>query len=217
VAAADRRAIELHLAACVACSDLVARAQAACPAVDDLTWERTARRLDRRRRPWACAERRATGWSPRLAVAAILALAAGLAWRLAGKPAELVSAVRGTAGIQALAPAAEVESAEAITVFEWVPTLPAATLYRLEIEAGGETLWRETTRESHLLPRPELPAILAAWGEVRWRVVGLGPSGAIALESPWAPLRLRARASSPATPEGNGETGRAGEAGEGGR
>jgi hypothetical protein len=218
LAAADRRAMELHLAACVACSDLVARAQAPARAVDDLSWEPTARRLDRRRRPWARDERPTPGWRPRLAVAAILALAAaGLVWRLVGAPAEPVSAVRGAAALQVLAPAEEVESPAAVTVFEWLPAL-AATLYRLEIEADGEALWQETTRESRLAAPPEVLAMLAAGDELRWRVVGLSPSGAIALESPWTPLRLRAGSSAAAaTLEDSAETGRGRESGEDGR
>jgi hypothetical protein len=122
-------------------------------------------------------------------VAAVLALAAvGRAGRvLWWKPPAAVSEVRG-AGIHVIAPSGDLEGPAALEAFEWAPTLPSSVLYRVEVEAGGEALWQATTRETRLEAPAELRERIAGRDGVRWRVLGLGPSGAVVLESPWTPL-----------------------------
>ena len=60
--------------------------------------------------------------------------------------------------------------------------------YRVEVQRDGQTIWRGTTEETRLDPPAELLALLAEGGEVRWRVVGIAPSGAVVAESPWTAL-----------------------------
>jgi hypothetical protein len=202
---ADRREVEIHLAACSACAELAQRARGPVKEVGDLTWDRTARRLDQRAVPWAPRARRAGGRGLRLAVAAVVALAAvGIAWRVLWRaPTPPVSEVRG-AGIQVVAPSGDLDGPAALAAFEWAPTLPSSVLYRVEVEAGGETVWQATTRETRLDAPAELRERIAGRDGVRWRVLGLSPSGAAVLESPWTALVVGGPAPESTGGEGGG-------------
>lgn len=190
---AEREPLERHLALCPACRELAALAGADAGEVDELTWRRAARGLDRRAGPWktggigAALARR---WPVAAAVAAALLVAVLVAgpFRLGltpePEPAH-ISTIRGHA-IQAVAPAGPVEG---IVRFDWsAPPLEAR--YDIEIRDGGDVIWLGSVLESsHRLP-PEVRERLEPGRAYRWRVRAIGDDGVVLGESAWVEFEI---------------------------
>lgn len=191
---AQRRQIEDHLALCPGCTDLLERIESE-PApeslpeeIDDPTWRRTARRLDRRRLPWVSGRPSSL---PLLALAASLLLALGAAgWWLAldrtdrAPRAGPVSTVRG-AEIQLLRPLRSPSPDTEGPIFEWSTVLPLELTYRLEVEHEGAPLLITTTASERYRPTPDELGRLARVSTFRWRVVGLDGEGDPVTASAW--------------------------------
>jgi hypothetical protein len=205
LAAAERAAVDAHLGLCTRCTAEIELLAAAPAEVDDVTWRRVERRLDRRAAPWrrsgeAAAGARRAAWLG--LAAAVLAVAAGVAvWRLPepGGGPRVISTTRGD-GLQAIAPAGEVRAVER---FEWAAP-PIEATYRVEVRRGDErVLSVEGTPSAEGTPfSAELPlgmrGVLAPGAEYRWRVQAVvreaPPGGAVGervvLESPWVEFRI---------------------------
>jgi hypothetical protein len=207
--AAEREQAMSHVAVCADCAELLERTGAPPEEIDDVTWQRVARRLDERDKPWrdvaadlggrsVTEPRRAparAGWLA-AAAAVVAVLGAGAGWLLTRPSSRPASETRGAA-LHAVAPTGRVRALDA---FEWSSTVPVGLRFRVEVERGGQRIWQGEVDPpaTRLVAPPELVARLASGGAARWRVVGLSPSGTVVAESAWIELELVA--SDPASP-----------------
>jgi hypothetical protein len=181
-------AIGQHLTLCSHCADTIERAKQPDPQVDDLSWQRTARRLDARRAIWkAAAPRQRPGWLAvgAAAVAAVAVILVNLPNEGALPPPN-ISETR-DADIILLEPRGPVRSVEA---FHW-QGIPAPVLYRIEVNAvdaptgSSEPLWTRVTTETRLRVDATLLAALADRQALQWRVVVLDDEGHVLGRSEW--------------------------------
>jgi hypothetical protein len=194
--AEEREHLVVHVGVCSDCSELLERARALPGAVDDLTWQRAARGLDQRDRPWLGAAAASSAGPERgsarrawlVAAAVVAAIGAGAGFWLTRPPSPPVSEVRGAA-LHAITPAGRIDALEA---FEWSSVVPGALPFRVEVEVDGRNVWRGDAAPgaTELPAPPELTSRLAAGGSARWRVVGLSSSGTVVAESGWTPFEL---------------------------
>jgi len=199
LAAAERAAVDAHLGLCARCTAEIELLAAAPAEVDDVTWRRVERGLDRRAAPWRRRRRPAAG-TRRAAwlgvAAAVLAVAAGVAvWRLPepGGGRRAISTTRGH-GLEAIAPAGEVRAVER---FEWAAP-PIEATYRVEVRRGDERVLSAEGPESSAKIPAGARGVLRPGVEYRWRVQALvreaPPGGAagerVVLDSPWVEFRI---------------------------
>jgi anti-sigma factor RsiW len=196
LAAGERAALDAHVGLCARCAADLELLAAAPAEVDDVTWRRAERGLDRRAAPWrprahSAAGTRRTAWLG--VAAAVLAVAAGVAvWRLpVSDRGRTISTTRGH-GLVAVAPAGEVRAVER---FEWAAP-PIEAKYRVEVRRGDE---RVLSAEGGPAPVAEIPLgfrdVLRPGVEYRWRVQAVvrdPPHGGerVVLESPWVEFRI---------------------------
>lgn len=187
--AADAGAIDRHVALCAACQELLAIASEEGESVDEVTWRRAERGLDRRAAPWTVGGargERARPWLGAVAALLVTGLAVGLWLGRAGPPpGPAPAATRGSA----LRPLAPVGAVAAFDAFRWQAP-PVALRFEVEVERAGEVVWRGQTDASPLPAPPELRELLANGAPHRWRVRALAEDGRAVLVSEWAALEL---------------------------
>lgn len=189
---APAEAIERHVTLCSLCAGVVESAKQPDAQVDDLTWQRTARRLDARRAIWSPSRPRLRPvWVAAAAtVAAVTVILVYLPDEQALSPAGV--AETRDADITLLEPRGPVRSVE---VFRW-QGIPAPVQYRIEVNAVGGTselptpLWSGVTSETRVRADKELLTALDMEQSLQWRVVVLDDEGHVLGRSEWVAFEL---------------------------
>ncbi len=186
---AERTELLLHLEVCPTCAAVVRPEE---EDFDDLSWQRTARLLDARPKPWLESGQPTLGRRFRrpllIAATLVIALAAATLWRQSEVGPEIpdnVSSQRGSS-IQAVAPAGTIAKP---VVFRWQTVLPLDLDYRVELEVDGKVLWHGETTKTSLEPPARLVEDLDRGRVYRWRVLGVDHETVIA-ESGWVEFTL---------------------------
>lgn len=181
-----------HVALCPACREIVELAAADPAGVDDMSWRRVERSLDRRPTPWRSQPRPQSRWQP-LAFAAAMLLAVSLGtivWLRMDPAAETsngaVSTERGAAVVP-LQPAGEVAAVEQFT---WSAP-PAELRFIIVIEQNGREVWRGETVGSPYRVPPDLQAQFEQAGSFRWRVIAIDRGGTELVTSEWRAFEIR--------------------------
>lgn len=184
--------IGLHVDLCVDCqADLEKLAEPPLE-IDDLSWRRTADRLDQKESPWQRSDpkRRNPGVLLLLAASVLAVLGASVYWlgldsdRLRSE----ISVVRGV-GIVAAEPDGDITELRA---FEWALAAPLDASFRVQVEQreaeeNGTPVWSGSL-ESGQLPA-DLLSLLRPATEYRWRVVAVTRSGSDIATSSWTTFR----------------------------
>jgi hypothetical protein len=191
----DRRQLEEHLGLCGICQEILGRLRSE-ETLDDLTWKKAEKGLDRRSAPW-----RARGGNSRArlpvyarlwgAAAAVVVVAIMITvWQnmhdetsTSAPPAPVT---RGHA-VQPYSPAGP---AEAAGDFSWSP-LPGASRFHLEVRQGERMLWSAEVQGERYRPPPPLVQLLHPGGRFEWRIQAMDREGRILAESLWQEFYTR--------------------------
>lgn len=185
--------IERHLTLCSACGEIAARAREDELPVDDVAWQRTARRLDERRAPWRrVAPQMSAGW---VAAAAAAVIAAVVLLYRPGEEATLAPPAVSTTRDAEIAPIAPRGEVDEVVEFLW-RGIPAPVRYRVEVAASGApaepmgVLWHDVTAETRLVPDASLGGVAEPGRLLRWRIVVLDEEGVELSRSDWVEFRI---------------------------
>lgn len=192
----EKNPLERHLNLCAVCKELVERIGQDAADVDDLSWKRIDKKLDRQEVPWRDAPLRRhlsfLAFRPLTPVAiAVLIGAVAVVWMVrnpdAVSPPE-GSAPRGPA-IQAIEPAGR---AEKVARFVWSAP-PVDVTFQLEIRQDDQLIWSDTMPEpTYDVPEP-LSRLLKDRVNYRWKVRGVDAAGRLVVESDWTRFEIAAR------------------------
>lgn len=180
--------VAAHVSNCSACAELVSLMDSAPADVDELTWKRARRNLDRRLRPWQ--QRR---WRDPMQwglVAVGLAVVAVIGVMMQTPESEMVpevmpTATRSAAAIMVTAPAVDTTQA----VFRWQAS-PVHHAYVVELDLGDAGLKSVEVKRPPLRADAELLDMLEPGSTYQWRVLAVDPSGGRLAESGWTEFRL---------------------------
>ncbi len=175
----DHDTVQAHLDLCPSCSLLIECTEAEPEEMDEVTWKRSARNLDRRAAPWRSRPNRRAHIGAALAAGLVLAI--GFAWWRAPEP-PIDPGVRG-AGFSAVSPSG---SLTRVSGFAWM-ALPLAESYRLSLIAGETEVWEETTTGQSITAPP---ALLQPGQPYRWRVEALDADGRVIGQTDWTEFRI---------------------------
>jgi hypothetical protein len=177
-----RRAVERHLLLCSDCEQLVELAGEEPASVDDASWRRMERRLDRRTGvPW---ESPRHGWRW-LRVAAVLTAVVGVSWLLTLRSEAPVSPTRG-ASPGLVAPTGSVDRVDELV---WKAP-PLVHSFRVEVRRDGALLFTAEASASPFRPPAPLLDRLVPGHRYTWRVEGLDVSGTRVFLSGWAAFEI---------------------------
>lgn len=193
--AGSERRLEQHLVLCASCGELLALARANREDVDDLTWHKALRGLERRPAPWreeAVGATRLKRWLPAAAAATLIGLAVLVAAQYwpATPPAVPGTSVPTTRGylLQPEHPAGLVESVDRFT---WSGP-PVQARYEVLVMAGDDVIWAGETDQRRLAVPDELLSRLHVGSDYRWRVRAIAADGSVVGDSAWTRFSLDA-------------------------
>jgi hypothetical protein len=177
-------AVARHISLCGLCQDAVERLGQEYPEIDERTWRRIEKKLDRRDVPWKPkALSRRSFWFRMPAAAAAVAVAGVALWVSFDREPQTgpVSTTRGEL-VQVLEP---VDRIGKLDLFRW-NALPAASSFRLQVQQGQNIIWEAVVTGASYPPPEDLRRILLPETGFRWRVQALDSAGQTIGGSAWA-------------------------------